>query len=662
MLVDVDDSGRAVRVRGDAAHPFTHGGLCVKVAHYEKRTYHGDRLKHPMKRVGPKGIGRFEQISWDEALDVVSTRLKTIARDDPQSILPYSYAGTMGLLNGQSMDRRFFHALGASLLDRTICATAGMYGMRYSLGASVGTNPETVDQAKYILIWGSNVITSNIHLWRYILGARANGARVVTIDPLRTRTAEQSDEHVPIMPGTDAALALGMMNVIVHEGLQDQDYVDRYTVGFAGLRKRLEEYPPDRVAEITAVPAETVVRLAREYANAKQSFIRLNYGLQRHAGGGMAVRTIFCMPALIGAWRYPGGGALLSSSGFYALGGMDTSKLERPDLIKGTPRTINMSRLGEALTNADPPVRTLVVYNSNPAAIAPDQQRVLAGLRREDLFTVVLEHFQTDTADYADILLPATTQLEHFDLHKSYGHTYVMLNSPAIAPLGEAKPNTEIFRLLAARMGLTEKPLKDSDEAIARQVLDGTGIRLEDLQEKAWVRLAVPDAPFTEGNFPTPSGKCELYSERMASIEHLDPLPRYIPPREDRLSNRELAKQFPLALISPPAHHFLNSTFVNLLHQKEIGPTLEIHPEDASTRHITDGAPVQIYNRRGDFTARAVVTDRVRSGVVSAPSIWWNKLSPGNRNVNSTTSEEVTDIGGGATFYDNLVEVRLAAD
>jgi anaerobic selenocysteine-containing dehydrogenase len=660
MLVDVDDTGRAVRVRGDGDHPFTHGGLCVKVAHYERRTYHADRLTYPMKRVGAKGSGKFQRISWDEALDTVATRLTAIAKDDPQSILPYSYAGTMGLLNGSSMDRRFFHILGASLLDRTICATAGMFGMRYTVGASVGTHPETVDRAKFILIWGSNVITSNIHLWRYILRARANGARIVTIDPLKTRTAEQSDEHIPIMPGTDAALALGMMHVILHDNLQDQEYIDRHTIGFDALRRRVQEYPPAKVAEITGVPADTIERIAREYAKAQPSFIRANYGLQRHAGGGMAIRTIFCLPALVGDWRYPGGGALLSSSGYYAR--MNFSALERPDLIPGKPRTINMSQLGEALTAANPPVRAIVVYNSNPAAIAPNQQRVLAGFRREDLFTVVLEHFQTDTADYADILLPATTQLEHFDIHKSYGHTYVMLNTPAIRPLGEAKPNTEIFRLIANRMGLDHPALKDSDETMTRQVLEGSGIALEDLKPTGWVRLPIPDAPFANGGFPTPSGKCELYSERMETIEHLDPVPMYIPPREDRLSNRELAQQFPLALISPPAHHFLNSTFVNVFQANELEPTLEIHPDDAVPRGILTGVPVQAVNGRGNFVAKAVVTDRVMRGVVSAASIWWNKLSPGGRNVNSTTSEEITDIGGGATFYDNLVEVRLAAD
>jgi len=655
MLVDVDDNGRAVRVRGDEAHSYTHGGLCVKVAHYEKRTYHADRLLYPMRRVGAKGEGEFERISWDEALDVVAAKLRVVASEEPQSILPYSYAGTMGLLQGSSMDRRFFHRLGASLLDRTICSTAGMFGQRYTVGASVGTNPETVDQAKYILIWGSNIITSNIHLWRYILKARSNGAKVVTIDPLLTKTGERSDEHIPIMPGTDGALALAMMHIIIRDGLQDQDYIDRYTIGFNELKARVTEYPPSRVSEITGIPAATIERLTHEYATASPSFIRVNYGLQRHAGGGMAVRNIFCLPALIGAWRHAGGGALLSTSGFFKY---NNAALERPDLIQGKPRTINMSQLGEALTAANPPVRALIVYNSNPGAIAPNQQRVIAGLKRNDLFTVVLEHFQTDTADYADILLPATTQLEHLDLHRAYGHTYSMLNTPAIQPLGESKPNTEIFRLLAQRMGFGDPCFKDSDEDMVNQALDGVkGITLEQLKENGWVALGVGDAPFADGNFPSPSGKCEFYSER---LKDLDPLPTYIPPREDRLSNPSLAAKFPLVLISPPAHHFLNSTFVNLFNAKEVEPALEIHPADAKFRRIEEGAVVTIFNNRGSFIAKARVTDRTRQGVVSAPSVWWNKLVPGGRNANSTTSEELTDIGGGATFYDNLVEVRIA--
>ncbi len=653
MLVDVDGAGRALRVLGDPSHPYTHGGLCVKVARYEKRTYSKDRLLYPMKRAGQKGEGKFERISWDEALDTITARLTAIAADNPQSIVPYSYAGTMGLLQSGSMDRRFFHRLGASVLDRTICSTAGVLGMRYTVGASVGTNPETVDRANYIVIWGSNIITSNIHLWRYMLRARSRGAKIVTIDPLRTRTGEQSDEHIAIMPGTDGALALAMMHVILRDGLQDQDYIDRYTLGFEELEARVQEYPPSRASGVTGVPEEVIERIAHEYAANSPAFIRVNYGMQRHAGGGMAVRNIFCLPALVGSWRHPGGGALLSTSGFFPF---DYSILERPDLIQGQPRTINMSRLGEALTSADPPVRALIVYNSNPAAIAPNQQRVLVGLRREDLFTVVLEHFQTDTADHADILLPATTQLEHFDLHRAYGHTYVMLNTPAIAPLGESKSNTGIFRLLARRMGFDDKCFQQSDEDMAREVLAGVNrITLDDLKQNGWAPLGISEAPFAEGGFPTPSGKCEFYSER---LRDLDPLPAYVPPREDRLSNPALAARFPLALISPPAHHFLNSTFANLFHKRETGPILQIHPLDAAPRGIHTGSDVRIFNDRGNFVAKAVVSDTVRPGVVSSLSVWWNKLISGRRNANSTTSEALADLGGGATFYDNLVEVE----
>src|SRR5262245_13007411 len=518
MLVEVDENGRAVRVKGDPSNPYTHGGLCVKVAHYEKRTYHADRLVYPMKRTGRKGNGNFERISWDEALDTIAGKLKAIAEENPESILPYSYAGTMGLLQGSSMDRRFFHRLGASLLDRTICSSAGGFGMRYTVGASIGTNPETVDQAKYILIWGSNIITSNIHLWRYILKARSRGAKIVTIDPLRTRTGEHSDEHIAIMPGTDGALALAMMHVLLRDGLQDQDYIDRYTIGFDELKTRVQDYPPSRMSRITGISEETIERLAREYATRAPAFIRLNYGLQRHAGGAMAVRNIFCLPALVGAWRYPGGGAVLSTSGFFKY---NIAALERPDLIQGRPRTINMSQLGDALAKAEPPVRALVVYNSNPGAVAPNQQHVLTGLKRNDLFTVVLEHFQTDTADYADILLPATTQLEHLDIHRAYGHTYSMLNSPAIAPLGESKPNTEIFRLLAARMGFIDACFRDSDESLVQQAVAGLKgrVTLDELKKTGWASLDVGDAPFAQGGFPTPSGKCEFYSERLKDLD-----------------------------------------------------------------------------------------------------------------------------------------------
>ncbi|HEX8180095.1 MAG TPA: molybdopterin oxidoreductase family protein [Pyrinomonadaceae bacterium] len=670
MLVTVA-GGRAVSVAGDPAHPVTRGTLCTKVANYHERTHSPDRVQTCLRRVGAKGAGHFAPISWEEALDEIAARFGALAasREGAETILPYSYCGTMGLVQSQSMDRRFFHRLGASLLDRTICASAGAAGYKATVGLSVGTDPERFTDARLILLWGTNTITSNVHLWPFILEAKHKGARLVAIDPRRTRTADQCDEHIAPLPGTDAALALGLMHVIFAEGLADEDYLARYTVGADDLRRRAREYAPARVAEICGLRAETIVRLAREYATTKPAVIRLNYGLQRHAGGGMAVRTISCLPAVTGAWRDAAGGALLSTSGTFPL---NYAALERPDLMpEPRPRTINMSQLGAALTRVDdPPVRALYVYNSNPAAVAPDQAQVLAGLKRADLFTVVHEQFMTDTCDYADIVLPATTQLEHFDLHKAYGHLYLVLNEPAVAPLHEARANSEVFRLLAARLGFAEDCFKDSDEEIARQALDTDhpalrGITLEALRAHGWVRLNVPEtfAPFAEGNFLTASGKCELYSETLAA-QGLPAVPEFIPPHESHASTPALARRFPLALISPAAHAFLNSSFANLPKQlrQEKRPFVEINPQDAAARGINDGDRVRAFNERGACELLAVVTTRARAGVAVSPSVWWNKLSPDGVNVNQLTSQALTDMGGGATFYDALVEIeRIAA-
>jgi len=667
MLVTVED-GRAVRVAGDPTHPVTRGTLCTKVANYEQRTHSPDRIQTPLRRAGAKGEGRFERIGWDEALDEIAGRFRALAESEEgaETIMPYSYCGTMGFVQSESMDRRFFHRLGASILDRTICASAGSAGYDATIGARVGTDPERFADARLIILWGTNTITSNVHLWPFILEAKREGARVIAIDPRRTRTADQCDEHVALLPGTDAALALGLMHVIFAENLQDQDYLERHTVGAEELKERAREYTPARVAEICGVEAETIVRLAREYATTRPAVIRLNYGMQRHAGGGMAVRTVTCLPAVTGAWRDAAGGALLSTSSSFPV---NRRALERPDLIPAPrPRTLNMSQLGDALTRTDdPPVRALYVYNSNPAAVAPDQARVLEGLRRDDLFTVVHEQFMTDTCDYADIVLPATTQLEHFDLHKAYGHLYLTVNEPAIAPLHESKPNTEVFRLLAARLGFEEDCFKDSDEEIARQAIDVEhpaleGITLELLRERGWMRLNVPetDAPFAEGNFPTASGKCELLSARLEQ-KGLPAVAEFIPPRESRQSAPELARRFPLALISPAAHAFLNSSFANLPKQlrQEKRPFVEINPEDARARRISDGDRVRVSNERGSCELTAVVTTRAREGVVVSPSVWWNKNSPDGANINQLTSQALTDMGGGATFYDALVEIEL---
>jgi anaerobic selenocysteine-containing dehydrogenase len=672
MLVQVRD-GRAVSVRGDPDHPVTQGFLCTKVNRYVERSYHADRLTTPLRRVGRKGEGRFVAASWDEALDDIAAKLGEVARSaGPQAILPYSYAGTMGLVQGSSMDRRFFHRLGASLLARTICAAAGTAAWHHTYGERVGPTPEEAEQARLVLLWGTNTLTSNPHLWPALRRARERGARLVAIDPIRTRTASQCDQWLPIRPGTDAALALGMMHVILREGLEDRDYLERHTTGWEELAGRVAEWDPERTAAATGIGAAEIESLAREYATTRPTFIRLNYGMQRHAGGGMAVRVVSLLPAVTGAWRDVGGGATLSTSGAFHLNG---GALERPDWIAPGTRTINMIKLGDALTLPDagvggPPVRALVVYNSNPAAVAPDLGRVREGLAREDLFTVVLDHFQTDTADWADWVLPATTQLEHWDIHSAYGHLYVTLNRPSIEPIGESFSNAEIFRRLAARMGLTEPEFRDSDVDLIRQALDSEhpslrGITFERLLETGWARLELPRpyAPLADpAALRTPSGKIQIHSPGLAAIG-LDPLPTFTPPAEasDRRGRGE--RRFPLLLLSPPEHQFLNSTFVNIPALRDAaGETkLLLHPNEAAERGVSTGDAVRIFNDRGDFLARAVVTEEVRPGVAASYGVRWPRLSEQGRTVNDTTSQGVTDMGGGAVFYDNAVEVERVA-
>lgn len=667
MTVAVEGE-RAVALGGDPEHRFTQGFLCVKVNHYLGRVYSPERILHPLRRVGRKGEGKLERITWDEALDAIAARFReVIAAHGPQAILPYSYAGNMGLLSFGSMDRRFFHLLGASRLERTICSSAGGAGLKATLGRLVGFDPEAVVHARLIVAWGANIVSSNVHLWPFVEEARRRGARLVVVDPYRSKTAEKSDQHLALLPGSDAALALGMMHVLFRDGLEDRDYIERHTLGADKLRERVREWTPERTAAATGLGAAEIEAFAREYATARPSAIRLNYGLNRHAGGGMAVRTIACLPALTGAWRQFGGGILLSTSGTFPV---DSEYLERPDLVRPGTRALNMSQLGRVLTDTAlaPPVKALYVYNSNPAAVAPEQEKVRQGLAREDLFLVVHDLFQTDTADFADIVLPATTTLEHYDLHKAYGHLYLSLSRPAIPPLGEAKPNTEVFRLLGARMGLDHPCLRESDEEMARHAMKWdhphlAGLSFERLEREGSVRLSVPDpfAPFAEGGFPTPSGKCELYSEALEK-QGVDPLPAYVPPRESPVSNPELARRYPLAFISPPAHHFLNSTFSAqpVFVRREGEPVVTLHPADAAARGIREGEMARIFNDRGSFLARARVCDAARLGVVVGLSIWWAKMCPGGRNANAVTSQGLTDMGGGATFYDALVEVARA--
>jgi len=639
VLVTIEN-GQGTRLRGNPAHPVTQGFLCAKVSRYLEREYHPDRLMHPLRRTGRKGEGRFERISWDVALDEIAARLKSLAAEHgPECVMPYSYAGTMGYLQGGSMDRRFFHRLGASRLDRTICASAGAAGLMEAYGERLGTAPEDFAHARYIIAWGANILATNVHLWPFIVEARRRGAKLVVIDPVVTKLARLADWHLAPYPGSDLALALGVMHVIFGEGL------DRCDGDTASLRARAAEYTPERTAELTGIDAEDITRLAREYAATRPAVIRANYGLQRSERGGRAMRAIAILPALTGAWKEKGGGFQLTTSGAFDL---NKSALERPDL--GPPaRTLNMSTLGRALTEVDnPPVKALVVYNSNPAAIAPNHNLVRQGLAREDLFTVVLEHLQTDTADWADIVLPATTWLEHTDLYFAYGHYYMQLARPAIAPPGECKPNVEVFRLLAARMGFDDACFRDSDDEMIRQALETAGpyvagITLEQLEREHYVKLNVPALPF---------------ADRLPDLDG-EPL-AYTPPIESRLGNGHNSK-YPLELVSSKNHDSLNSTFGFREETDAETAVLQMHTADAASRGIEDGCEVEVFNGRGTVRLTARVGDFTRPGVVRAPMVRWARKAADKMNVNVLISDRLTDIGGGPCFYNCMVEVRRCA-
>jgi anaerobic selenocysteine-containing dehydrogenase len=658
LLTTVQD-GIAVRVQGNPDHAPTAGVLCNKVSHYTERTYHPERVLQPLRRVGPKGSGRFEPVDWDTALDAIATRLSAIAARDPQGILPYSYCGTMGLVQGESMAMRFFHRLGATLLDRTICSSAGGEALVQTLGGKVGMKVEFFAEAKLILVWGSNSITSNLHFWRLAQEAKRNGAKLVCIDPRRSETAEKCHEHVQLLPGTDAALALALMHELIVNDWLDHDYIAQYTLGWEALRERALRWTPERAAAVCGIPAQQIRDLARDYGTTKPAAIRLNYGMQRVRGGGNAVRAVTCLPALTGAWRHRAGGVLLSSSGFYPT---DRAALQRPDLLAGRmPRTINMVTIGDDLLRPasesfGPAVEAVVVYNSNPVAVAPESGKVVRGFAREDLFTVVLEHFRTDTADYADYILPATTQLEHWDIHTAYGHTDVLLNRPAIAPLGQARTNTQVFRDLAARMGFTEPCFRDDDETLCRTAF-GDRVDFGQLLQGGFVSIPVADAPFAQGGFPTPSGRCEFFSQRLAR-QGLDGLPDHVPNYEAAGSS----KRYPLAMISPPARNFLNSTFVNVQSLREVEgePILELHADDAAARGIRDRQVVRVFNDRGEYLCKARISPRARPGVVNGLGVWWRKLGLAGTNVNELTSQRLTDIGRAPVFYDCLVDVQPA--
>ena len=659
MLVTVDGEGRALRVAGDPDQPVTHGFLCGKVSNYLERVYSRDRLLHPLMRTGAKGAGEFRRTSWDEALDLVAARLRgVIERHGGETILPYSYLGTQGFLQSDMMSARVMNALGATNLERTICASGGMFGTVATQGPSPEVDPELWPRCRLIVCWGWNPLSTAPHLWRLILEARRNGARLVVVDPFRSRTARVADEHVRPLPGTDAALALGMMRAMLDANLVDEEWCRAYTTGYEELIARLEAEPVEHWASLCGLPAEQVMRLGYELAVRQPSLVRLGVGAQRHAGAEIAYRTIACLPALAGSWRHVGGG--LSYIPTAIAGAVDSSPLKRPDLRPGPARTINMAALGMALTDRalDPPVTALLVWCSNPAQVAPDALAVRRGLSRADLFTVVLEHFMTDTARYADVVLPATTQLEHLDALFSWGHHYLTWNEPAIAPRGEAKANTQIFRLLANRLGLEDPCFSETDEQMLAALFASApgGVTLEELRSKGWAKIDLGQgiAPHAEGRFATADRRLALRCDQLADRE-VDTLPHYAPPAE--LADAELSSRFPLALLTPKTHLFLNSTFANQARQAgaQPQPYVVVHPDDAAPRGIRHGTLVRLFNDRGDCILPARVSDDARPGVVVAPMGWWGR--PGAQ---ATTSQRLTRLAHAPTFNDNRVELAPA--
>jgi len=659
------EGGEAVALRGDPAHPFTRGSLCNKVENYLTYARSPERLLHPMRRVGPKGSGAFTRISWDEALERIAAGLgDVIAKHGAEAIWPFLGSGSMGLIHGvYGAGRRLWNVLGTSRHVVSMCTIAGGFGTGYTLGDNrVGMDPETLRFSKLVVLWGANVLSTNPHLWRSILEARKNGALVVVIDPIRTRTAAQSDWHIAPMPGTDAALALGLLHVVLAEAREDRDFIDRHTVGWEAFRGRILEFPPSRAAAITGLPTESIVELGKRLAETRPTGIRIGIGIQRHGGGGMAVRTITCIPGVTGDWSHLGGGVCYDTRGFF---GLDWAALWRDDLRPRPARALYMTRLGEGLLELDhPPVKALFVYASNPMASIPHQTKVRRGLARDDLLTVVVEHFMTDTARYADIVLPATMQTEHRDLLIAYGHLYLAWNEPAVPPRGECVPTAEIFRRLARKMGLDAAPLYDSDETMARQLLGSghpslNGITLEELKTRGWMRLNYPDpfVPFATA-FPTASGKLEFVSDRMAQAG-LDPVAGYTPAHETSQRDTTLAREYPLALVTPADHYFLNSVFANVPRQQRRSgaATLLIHPDDAAPRSIATGDEVRVANARGSFLALADVSDRVRPGVVASTKGRWPGESKGGATINATVDERDSDMGGGAVYHDNRVRV-----
>ncbi|MFD0697756.1 molybdopterin oxidoreductase family protein [Paenibacillus sp. GCM10027628] len=644
--------GKIVKIEGDPSHPVTQGAICNKVRNMTARIYDPNRLQYPLKRTGPKGENRFERISWEEAVDTITSKWKKlIAEEGSESIMPYSFYGNMGRIGTEGMDRRFFNRMGASRLLYSICQSAGTEGYNFTMGGSFGIDPEDTIHSKLIIMWGINAVSTNMHQVVLAEKARKNGAQIVVIDVHKNQTGRWADWFIPILPGTDAALALGIMHILFAEKLADEAFLQQYTVGHEELRQHVRQYEPAVVSAITGVPIEDIYRLARMYGETTPSFIRIGNGPQHHDNGGMCVRTIACLPALTGQWLHQGGGAIKGNSGYLDHNG---AALQRPDLLKKKTRQINMNLLGTALLELDPPIRSLYVYNSNPAVVAPHANKVREGLLREDLFTVVHDLFLTETALYADIVLPATSSFENTDFYKSYWHHYVQIQQPVIEPYEESKANVDVFRLLAEAMGYEEQALRDTDEAMIRQALDNPGnpylegITYEGLLETQYARAAVK--PLFPGRLKTPSGKIELYSAKMEKLG-FPPLPTYTPlPEEGNL---------PFLFIPAPNHNFLNSTFSN--NEKHVRmekmPKLHMNAADASALGLANGDYARVWNGRGECELVVSAGEDVLPGVVVSQGLWAD--TPDSKSlVNALTPDRVADMGGGATFFSGRVHVE----
>lgn len=638
------EEGRAVKLRGNPDHPYSRGELCPKVNRFLDRVYHPDRVLHPLIRTGPKGEGEFRRATWDEALELVADRLhKVIERHGGEAIVPWRDAGTQGLIQMTSLDRRFFARLGASRQVGSLCGGTAGAGLSATYGSGRSADPMDVRHANLVILWATNTFLTNRHLWPFIEEARKNGAQLVVVDPVRTITAERADWFIQPLPGTDVALMLAMMHVLTRDGLVDHDYVDRHANGFGKLAERVAAWTPERAGEVCGLDPAEIERFATVYGTTTPTFIRTLIGAEHHPQGAMFFRTLGCLPVLTGAWRHLGGG-LSRSVGIYAEDALDEAVFDVPS----DTRAVNMNELGRVLSDPGMGVHALFVWNGNPVVSVPNAGAIRRGLEREDLFTVVSEQFLTDTAVYGDVVFPATTQIEQLDMVPSWGHLYLGWNEPAIDPLGEAVPNTELWRRLARAMGFDDPEFDLDDEALLRLAMPDVDIDL--LRKQAFLRLDLPDRllPYRDGGFATPDGKAALVSGELAAAGH-DHLPTYQAAERD--------PEYPLVLLTPKNHtRFLNSTYSKHHGDREKGPFFEIDSADAASRGIGEGDPVRVWNQTGELTLPAKISSRLRPGVAAIPWGWWGSEA----NVNILTNDAPTDWGGGVAYFDTRVAAEKA--